>query len=97
MHREESCILMTKSHEESGMKNTYRLIQTASPSSPEWVYSVFLTTDFGGQTDEEFAYDIAREEAAARTIFKFLYENMVGACTLHAVLSEHITARSIPQ
>ena len=97
MHREESCILMTSSHEECGVKNTYRLIQTASPSSPEWVYSIFLTTTSGGQTDEEFAYDIARDEAVALTIFKILCEGMVDACTLHAVLSEHITALSIPQ
>lgn len=68
------------------MTNTCRLVKTADTLSCGWIYSVFLSTEKNNKIDEEFAYDIARDEEPALSIFRKLCDGSVTACTLHDIL-----------
>ena len=86
MNQNESCVILTAQNQNGDISNTYRLIKTADPLSCEWIYSVFASTEKAGKIDEEFAYDIARDDDHARYLFLLLCEENVTACTLHDVL-----------
>lgn len=86
MHRSETGILLTRQYENNYVKNTYRLIRNVDPFSPNWIYSIFLTTEYNGTIDEEFAFDCARKQDDAIAILNILCREAVSACTLFDVL-----------
>lgn len=91
MNPNDSCIILTKRNGNGNVENICRLIKTADTLSCGWIYSVFLSTENCNETDEEFAYDIARDEETALSLFRELCDQSVTACTLHDALHNLIT------
>lgn len=87
MKRNESNVLMTVTNSIEGVENTYRLIRVTTEC-----YSLFLTSVFEGETDEEFCNNIGTDYKGALSILNKLVECGVTACTLndtvHDLLSE---------
>lgn len=90
MNQKESCVILTKQNKNGNATNTCRLIKTADTLSCGWIYSVFISTKKNNKTDEEFAYDIARNEEDARSIFRELCDGGVTADVLHDTLHKLI-------
>jgi len=86
MNQNESCVLLTKQNRNGSVSNLCRLIKTVDMLSCGWIYSVFLSTEKGNKINEEFAYDIARDEETALFLFRKLCHGSVTAGTLHDIL-----------
>lgn len=81
MKRKESNVVMTVSKNIQGVKNTYRLIR-AKEASSMYSYSLFVTTVYDGETDEEFCYGYAADRDTAILIANKIINGGVTACTL---------------
>ncbi len=88
MTRTNSTILMTVTRQKEALFCTYRLICTIDPFRGETVFSIFVSSIHEGMTDEEFVYDITREEEKAKILFSALSEGQVSACTMQDVLHD---------
>lgn len=78
MKRIESNVKMIKRCTFEGTTNTYRLIRTNDK-----YYSLFLTTVFESETDEEFCPSFTADESKALKVFEMLCNGGVTACTLN--------------
>ena len=90
MSQKESCGILTQQNKNGNMTNICRLIKTADTLSCGWIYSVFISTKKNSSIDEEFAYDIARDEEDALSIFRKLCDASVTADALHDTLHKLI-------
>ena len=82
MKRTESSVILTNFNTIDHVYNCCRLIQTVDLLHGDDVFSIFLTTKSADDIDEEFVYDIARDEFHAKAFFSQICKEHVTACTL---------------
>ena len=95
MTRAESSILLHSLQNENGIDNHYRLLRSLDPFHGNDVFSIFVTTQTKETVDDEFVYDIARDESTAIRRFSLICRESVCACTLADVLQDLITEETI--
>lgn len=88
--RTESTILFTSCTAEEQIYNCYRLIHTVDAFLGDDVFSVFITTKTDDRLDEEFVYDIARDEQMAKDFFSHICRERVTACTLQDIAKDFL-------
>jgi hypothetical protein len=88
--RTESTILFTNCTAEEQIFNCYRLIRTVDAFLGDDVFSVFVTTKTDDGLDEEFVYDITRDEQVAKDFFSRLCHERVTACTLQDITKDFL-------
>ncbi len=90
MTRSESSVILTHCTAEEQVYTCCRLIHTVDTFHGGDVFSIFLTTNTDGNIDEEFVYDISREEAAAKHFFSLICREHVTACTLQDIAKDFL-------
>ena len=93
MTRTESAIITAHFTTENNIMNYCRLIRTTDPFQGGDVFSVFLTTRSRTEADEEFVFDIARNEEDATDLFDRICRGNVTACTLRDVIADFLADR----
>ncbi len=65
-----------------------RLIRTFDALENTDIFSIFLSNGTHHEFEEDFIYDVARQESEALEIYHLLCQNNVTVCTLRDVLSD---------
>ncbi len=93
MTKTETSIISTYVKNEDSYFICCRLIRTVDGFRGEDVFSVFLTSGTMEAFEEDFVYDITRDERDALAIFHLLCDGNVTTCTLREVLHDLLAER----
>ena len=89
-----SFTILLRREETDGLHNCFRLIRTFDAFQGADVYSVFLTTEDGGECTEDFVYDISRDYGEVKRFFDLLCRNGATATHLRELAEDFIASVS---
>ena len=86
----ESCVILTETRKGCGVLTRYRLIETFDAFLGTAVFSVLLTTEYGGTVTEDFVCDLSRDPDEAARFFRRIVEYRATATHLRELAEDFL-------